>query len=132
MVVIPLLPETRMLLDRIKARHAAEMAAQRPSRRKPLPSTVLANSRWRPWTASGIGSRFNDAKQASGVDRSLHDVRGTFVTRCCNAGLTDDEVGKLVGWSLKDVSVIRQKYCSDARALVALAERMAIKKSGEV
>jgi len=30
------------------------------------------------------------------------------------------------------MSVIRQKYCSDARVLVALAERMAIKKPAQV
>ena len=33
---------------------------------------------------------------------------------------------------LEKMSVIRHKYCSDARVLVALAERMAIKKPAQV
>lgn len=128
-VAIPLLPETRQLLDRIRARYAAEMAAQRPHRRKPLPETVLSNSRWQPWTPGGFGSRFNDAKQACGLDRNLHDLRGTFVTRCCVAGLTDDEIARIVGWTTADVAQIREKYCSNARVVIAIGERLAKAKT---
>lgn len=124
-VSIPLLPETRALLARIKARHAAAMEAQRPARRKPLPETVLSNSRWTRWTANGFGSRFNDAKAESKIDRNLHDLRGTFVTRLCLAGLTDDEIAKIVGWGTKDVATIREKYVNDARVVVAIGKRIA-------
>lgn len=128
-VTIPLLPETRALLERIKARHADAMTAQRSNRRKDLPDTVLSNSRWQPWEPGGFGSRFNDAKRASGIDRNLHDLRGTFVTRCCLAGLTDDEIAKIVGWGTKDVAAIREKYVSDARVVIAIGERLAAGKS---
>lgn len=124
-IVIPLLPETRTLLARIKARHARVMAAQRPARRKPLPETVLSNSRWQPWQAGGFGSRFNDAKVASGIEVNLHDLRGTFITRCCLAGLTDEEIAKIVGWSTKDIAAIREKYCSDSRVIISIGERLA-------
>lgn len=123
-IVIPLLPETRMLLAKIKDRHAAFMEKQRPSRRKELPATILSNSYWRPWTAMGLGSRFNDAKQASGIDVNLHDLRGTFATRCMIAGLTDQEIADIVGWATKDIAAIRIKYVDKARVVVAIAKRL--------
>nr|WP_317894130.1 tyrosine-type recombinase/integrase [uncultured Sphingomonas sp.] len=124
-ITVPLIPEIREVLARIKARHAAEMDARPPEKRKPLPKTVLANSRWVPWTATGFGSRFHDAKVASGLDRNFHDLRGTFITRLILAGLTDDEIAKIVGWTTEEISVIRVKYCGDSRVVIALAERIA-------
>lgn len=123
-IVVPMLPETRLLLDRIKARHAAEMDQRRPSKRRPLPETILANSFWRPWTAMGFGSRFNDAKRESGIALNLHDVRGTFATRCMIAGLTDQEIADILGWDTKDVAAIRIKYVDQARVVVALGKRI--------
>lgn len=125
LVTIPLLPETETILARIKRRHAEEMSARRPDRRKPLTDTVLASSYWRPWTPKGLGSRFNDAKQASGVDVNFHDLRGTFATRCMIAGLTDTEIADILGWSPKDVHAIRVKYVDQARVVIAIGERIA-------
>lgn len=125
LITVPLLPEARAVLARVKARHAADMASRRPSRRKPLPDTVLSNSYWQPWTATGFGSRFNDAKMASGVAVHLHDLRGTFATRCMLAGLTDQEIADILGWSTKDVAAIRAKYVSQTRVVVAIGERIA-------
>jgi integrase len=123
-IVVPLLPETRAVLERIKARHAEEMARKVPSKRKPLPETVLSNQGWRPWTATGFGSRFNDAKKASGIKVHLHDLRGTFATRCMIAGLTDQEIADILGWNTKDVAMIRVRYVDQARVVVAMAERI--------
>lgn len=124
-IVVPLLPETRALLARIKARHAEEMEKLPSERRRELPPTILSNSRWQPWTAMGFGSRFNDAKRASGIEVHLHDVRGTFATRCMLKGLTDQEIADILGWSSKDVSTIRVKYVDQARIVVGIAERLA-------
>lgn len=125
LVTIPLMPDARKLLARIKARHATEQAAQRKDRRKPLPLTVLSNRRWQPWTAKGLGSRFNDAKNDSKIDVNLHDLRGTFATRCMIAGLTDQEIADMLGWSSKEVSAIRVRYVDQARVVVALGKRLA-------
>lgn len=127
-IVIPLLPETKAVLQRIKERHAAEMARLPEHKRKPLPETILSNSHWEPWTPTGFGSRFNDAKVASGIEVHLHDLRGTFATRCMIAGLTDQEIADILGWSTKDVARIRQKYVNSARVVIALAERIAAAK----
>jgi integrase len=127
---VPLLPETRALLARIKARHAAEMAAKRPSKRKALPDTILSNSYWRPWTPKGLGSRFNDAKIASGIDVNFHDLRGTFATRCMIAGLTDQEIADILGWTTKDVAAIREKYVSQSRVVISIGERISAGRAG--
>lgn len=86
--------------------------------------TVLSDSRWKPWTAMGFGSRYNDAKIASGIDRHLNDLRGTFVTRCMIAGLTDQEIADIVGWNTKDIASIRARYADQARVVIAIGERL--------
>lgn len=125
LVTIPLLPEAKAVMARIKARHTTEMAAKRRDKRKPLPETVLSNSYWTPWTPKGLGSRFNDAKNESGIDVHLHDLRGTFATRLMIAGLTDQEVADILGWAPKFVAAIRQKYVSQSRVVIAIGERIA-------
>lgn len=125
LITVPLIPEARAVLERIKARHAAEMEKRKPEKRKALPRTVLSNSHWEPWTASGFGSRFNDAKRDSGITVNLHDLRGTFATRLMMAELTDQEIANILGWTTKDVAKIRSKYVSQTRVVIALAERIA-------
>jgi integrase len=125
LATVPLLPETKALLARIRARHAAEMSARPEAKRVPLPVTVLSNSRWQPWTAMGFGSRFNDAKNEAKLGKHLHDLRGTFVTRCCLAGLTDREIADIVGWDTKDIAAIRARYADQARVVIAIGERLA-------
>lgn len=127
-VTIPLLDGVTTILETIKARHAAVMTARRPDKRKPLPDTILSNSRWEPWTASGFGSRFNDAKLASKVERNFHDLRGTFATRCMMAGLTDQQIADILGWRSEEVAVIRSKYVDQARVVVELGKRIAATK----
>ena len=124
LVTIPLMPETKALLARIKARQEAAMQARRRDKRKPLPETVLSSSYLRSWTATGLGSRFNDFKQESGIDVHLHDLRGTFATRCMIAGLTDQEIADILGWDTKDVAAIRVKYVDQARVVIAIGERI--------
>jgi len=124
-IVIPLLPETKAVIRRINERFEANMAKRVPSKRYRRPDTILFNSWWRPWTASGFGGRFNDAKVASGIEVNLHDLRGTFATRCMIAGLTDQEIADILGWSTKDVALIRAKYVDQARVVVAIGERIA-------
>lgn len=55
---------------------------------------------------------------------NLHDLRGTFTTRCMIAGLTDQEIADIVGWNTKDVASIRIRYVDQARVVVAIAERL--------
>ena len=72
----------------------------------------------------GFGSRFNDAKLASGIEVNLHDLRGTYATRCMLAKMTDQEIADILGWATKDVASIRVKYVDHARVMADLAERL--------
>lgn len=106
--VIPLLPETRKLLDKIGRKKGA----------------VLLNSRGKQWTESGLGSVFQKIKP-DWFDRCIHDLRGSFATRCILAGLTDQQVATILGWEAKDVAAIRARYVSDERVIIDLAEQIA-------
>lgn len=105
--VIPILPETAKLLEKIGRGKGA----------------VLRNSRGGQWTESGLGSVFQKAKP-EGFDRTIHDLRGTFATRLILAGLTDQEAAMILGWTAKEIAAIRARYVDEERVIVSLAERL--------
>lgn len=107
--VIPILPELRNLLDRL--------IDERDT------GTVLLNSRGGSWTESGLGTVFQRRKP-EGFDRTIHDLRGTYVTWLAMKGLTDDEIARIVGWTAKRVAEIRARYVDEARVVVSLVERL--------
>ena len=125
--VIPVLPETELLLEELRDRE-----------RESGVDTVLVNSKGRPWTPGSLTQAFNEvrdlANDARGIvhddgdgehrAKHLHDVRGTFVTTLCRAGLTDREIADIVAWSPQNVAVIRRTYVDDAAVVVALSERI--------
>lgn len=126
--IIPLLPETRELLARIKARHADEMSKLPEEERKDLPHTILANEDWQPWKVGSFGQAVHRVRKAAGMKVRLHDIRGTFATRLMLAGLNDQQVAGILGWRTEDVAAIRAKYVDHNTIMLALAKRI----SGEV
>jgi integrase len=99
--VVPLYAALREVLGRIP-RHA---------------TTILTNTRERPWTMNGFTSAFNRAKHTAELsDRDLHfhDMRGTAATRFYAAGLSGDEVADLMGWEREHVTRILNRYVSRA------------------
>jgi integrase len=84
--IIPLYGELRDVLARMPKRA----------------TTILTNSRHRPWTADGFGSSFNKAKIDAGMsERDLHfnDLRGTAATNFYIAGFTMREIAETLGKS---------------------------------
>lgn len=57
-------------------------------------------------------------------DRTMHDIRGTFVTWLAKKGLTDEEISRIVGWTAKRVSDVRARYVDEARVIVSLVDRL--------
>lgn len=109
---IPIFPELRALLDSLK-------------NGQPHPTgTVLRNSRDKAWTESGLGSVFQKAKPA-GFDRTMHDLRGTYVTWLAVKGFTDEEIARVIGWTAKRVAQVRARYVDEARVVVSMVDRMA-------
>ena len=103
--VIPILPELRTLL---KARDHRE-------------GTILRTSRGTAWTESGLGSVFQKSKP-EGFDRTIHDLRGTYVTWLATKGLTDEEIARIVGWTARRVGEIRARYVDEARVVISLEQ----------
>lgn len=84
---------------------------------------VLLNSRKQAWTESGLETVWQRRKP-NGFDRTLHDLRGTFVTFLAVKGLTDEEIGRVIGWTAKRIGEIRARYVDEAKVIISLAERM--------
>lgn len=105
--IVPVLPELRALLDSMKRRD----------------KTILTNMRGKPWTPDGLSSNIDKAKRKAGVDKRIHDLRGTFATYLMERGLDDREIAEIIAWSERDVAKIRRRYISrEAIVRAALAK----------
>lgn len=107
--VIPIFAELRAFLDNFKPEDAK--------------GPVLLNSRKKGWTASGIETVFQ-RKKPEGFDRTIHDLRGTYVTWLAVKGLTDEQIARIVGWTAQRVCGVRARYVDEARVVVSLVERL--------
>lgn len=105
--VIPMVRDLREFLDNIEGDQGA----------------VLRNSRGQPWTESGLGTVFQRNKP-EGFDRTIHDLRGTYVTWIATKGLSNDEIARVVGWSPQRIAEIRARYVDEARAIASLIDRL--------
>ena len=129
-VVVPLLKETRELLAEIlaqRARRHAELCAVAAKKKRPAPpiaTTILTNTRGRPWTPDGLEHQVIDTKAAAGVDKHLHDARGTFGTRLRKAGLKASEIADVLGWEEERVERLLAIYVDRDDVVMALARRI--------
>jgi integrase len=109
--IIPLYGALRDLLARIPKRA----------------TTILANSRHRPWTADGFGSSFNKAKIDAGMSqRDLHfnDLRGTAATKFYIAGLSMREIAETLAWEEESVEKIIRRYVGRSAAIKARIKKL--------
>jgi len=101
--IIPLHDDLRKLLKRIPQRS----------------TTILTNSRRRPWTVDGFGSSFHAAKNKAGFaekDLHFHDLRGTAATKFYVAGLSARVIAEILAWSEDQVDRIIRRYVARAAA----------------
>lgn len=112
-VTVPLYPRLRAHIEVLRSRHRQEGVG-----------TLLVTSFGKPWSRAGLTGSFNAVRDAIGFDKHLHDARGTFVTELCVAGLTDEQIAGIVGWSPTHVAEIRRLYVDQARVVVAIGERL--------
>lgn len=113
-VTVPLYPRLLAHIETLRTRQRA-----------PGVDTLLVTTKGKPWSPGGLTGSFNRVRDAIGFDKHLHDARGTFVTELCLAGLTDEQVAGIVGWSPTRVAEIRRIYVDQARTVVAIGERLA-------
>jgi integrase len=90
-------------------------------------TTILTNSKARPWTKDGFGSSFNKAKVAAGMrDANLHfhDLRGTAATRFYVAGISERAIAEIMGWEEEHIARIIRRYVGRAAATQALIQQL--------
>jgi integrase len=110
-VLIPLYPALRDVLGRIPKRA----------------TTILTNSLYRPWTASGIDDAVRRAKNNSAIadrDLHLHDLRGTAATTLYLAKLDERVIAEILGWEQDAVRKIIRKYVGRSAATKAIIRQI--------
>jgi integrase len=108
-VVIPITPACAALLKRIE-------------RRGPMILTTARGKR--PWTADGLRSSFRKVCVDAGVKRTFHDLRRTAATALVAAGLDNNQVASIMGWSEADVEAMKRKYVSRAAIVSAVLAKL--------
>jgi bifunctional pyridoxal-dependent enzyme with beta-cystathionase and maltose regulon repressor activities len=65
------------------------------------------------------------AREASGRPLAIriHDLRGTYVSWLATRSLTDEEIGRIIGWKSGKVAEVRHRYIDEARVIVSLVDR---------
>ena len=115
--IIPLYDELRNVLARIPRRA----------------TTILTNSRHRPWTADGFGSSFNTAKKQAGMAEKhlhFHDLRGTAATNFYIAGLKVRVIAEILAWNEDQVEPIIRRYVGRAAATKEIIRQLNEAKRG--
>jgi integrase len=90
-------------------------------------TTILTNSRCRPWTANGFGTAFNRAKIAADMierDLHFHDLRGTAATKFYVAGLSERVIAEIMGWEEEYVAKIIRRYVGRSAATKAMIAQL--------
>ncbi|MGE0046048.1 MAG: tyrosine-type recombinase/integrase [Hyphomonadaceae bacterium] len=118
----PILPETRMLFERIRRE-------QKEAETYDAEGFVFLNSRGKPWTPSGFGGSFQEAKTSAGIgkERHFHDLRGTAATMFVASprNYSDLQIDLFMGWKEGEGGRVRRKYVNArnvAKGLQALLE----------
>lgn len=133
---IPLIREARELLARIQqtqAERLAQLTAQAERKRKappPTPLTVLTNTRGRAWSKEGLKHMVAETKAAAGIDKHLHDTRGTFATRLRKAGLKASEIADVLGWEEERVERLLKVYVDQDDVIQGIIRRIERNESG--
>ncbi|SNY94111.1 Phage integrase family protein [Cohaesibacter sp. ES.047] len=114
-IIVPIIGELRTLLNDI---------ADHKGRQKIKSTTLLCNSRGKPWTGMGLSASFRKQASKHGIEKTMHDMRGTAVTHFKLAGLEDDEIADIVGWKKADVEKIIKLYIDKETVLRAIIHRV--------
>jgi len=83
---------------------------------QPQPAiTILTTADGKPWTTDPRPIHFmhkwREATLAAGLDGlHFHDIRGTTCTMLANAGCTPSEIASMLGWTVKTVNEMMDRY----------------------
>lgn len=90
---VPILPELQAVIDLCPK----------------VATTILTNSKGRPWTGDGLRAAFDKARVKIGLtEKRLHDMRGTNATAIVNEILRSPEFRKRMGWSGNQIGAAKK------------------------
>lgn len=119
-VIIPITPDYRAFLDATYADQAE---------REVSCLNLITNRSGQPVTPNGIGQAMRKRSIALGIDKHLHDLRGTFATELMRAGFQDHEIAEIVGWTASKLREIRRKYIDRKAIISAGISRLSAERS---
>jgi integrase len=74
-------------------------------------STILTTPSGRPWGTVNFQHHWRAATLAAGLDGlHFHDIRGTTCTMLANAACTPSEIAAMLGWTVKTVNEMLDRY----------------------
>lgn len=121
--IVPIIPPLRALLKRIEVRR---------KKLKASPTTLLFNSKGKPWSKEGSGLatsfyKVRDRVLKDPADRpTIHDLRKTAATRMVILQkrypkvITDGVLTDMFGWSAGTLAKMKRIYVSDAAVITAI------------
>lgn len=113
-VAVKVSGELKAVLDAAKARNAKQA----------VPSATILTTRGGQSWGSGFKSSWRKATAAAGIDRTFHDLRGTFVTLAHRNGSSIKEIAEVTGHSEKDAEgIIRKHYLVSSAAVEKIENR---------
>ena len=114
-VLIPIIGELRSVIDAIKAYKKDNHIHS---------TTLLCNSRGKPWTGMGLSASFRKQAASHGIQKTMHDMRGTAATHLKLAGLGEEEIADIIGWKKADVEKIIKLYINKEHVLRAIIHKV--------
>lgn len=124
-LTIPRGPALNALFAELEGRHRGDGV-----------ETVLVDKTGKSWSSNRLSKAVAAVRDLAGIVHidletrkhraiHLHDARGTFATKLMlsTTDLTNQDVADLMGWSIENVSSIRQVYVDQTARIVALAKR---------
>lgn len=117
--LMPLWPEARAVIDELREERDRLIASGK------IPSAfLLTTQKGTPWKEDSATQAFWRAAKDLGIDKNLHDLRGTAVTRFVLAGLSEEVVADLVGWEPARVRQVRKRYVHRDRIALGIIEQL--------
>lgn len=115
--IAPILPEGRALLDEILST---------PNDGALTATTILTNSRGRPWTPDGFSTSFDKRRKKLGIQSTMHDLRAGYATDLVVAHtkrphvITRSVVCRALGWGEEQLDQMIRVYVDDSKVIDAL------------
>lgn len=118
-LICPLSDEARIVIAELRAERQAQVDEGRS-----VSDCVFVTARGTPWTPDAMSQAFKKAARKAGVDKHLHDLRGTAITRMKLQGYSNSEIALFAGWEVSQVDKIIGRYVDGARIADEAIDRL--------